>query len=265
MSATRSQGGLTTTIISDCTDVAFVEMRRSIQRGYAAAGGIGSVLSSIEPLVGCTPFSVTHASFLLRLLADAAGPHDVIMVIVNPIAERTQRLLARTSSGVIVEGTNTGALGWTLRELGCDACIELHDPGFLPFGGKEVHAPSVGALLAGRSLEQLGTDFPVERVRGSRPRIGEVLHIDNFGNLKICATPMEIPGFEEGHEITIKLSDGTAANARCHRRMMDLEDGCLVVYPGSSLGLLEIGRVRTAGPALPVHLGDIVSFHVDDV
>jgi S-adenosylmethionine hydrolase len=222
-------------------------MRQAIDRGYRESGGQGSALGRIEPLVRCDSFSVSNVNFLVRLLAENASPGTILMAIVNPISIRTERILGVTETGVSFEGTNTGAFGWLTADMGCVYCVELHDPGFVPFGGKFVHAPAVGRFLAGQSLEDLGSPFPTAGIRGGRPAAFEVVHIDNFGNAKLFAVPQGLGPLTVGEALTVTLPDNAKIDARYAIRMMDGADGTWCVYPGSSLGLLEVGQVRGRG------------------
>ena len=64
--------------------------------------------------------------------------------------------------------------------------------------------------------------------------------IDNFGNLKLNHKLKEhVDGdflnvFINGKKVTMKYA----------KRMMALDDGEIIIYPGSSFGFTEIGMVR---------------------
>lgn len=228
-------------VVSDCTDLAFAEMRGAII-GAARAAGMERD-PSIEPLVPVSDFSVIAGAFAARMMAEAYDPSTVIMVVINAIPLRTERIVGRLGNGMVFEGTNTGTFGWLIRDLGIEECFELHDPGFVPFGGKHVHAPAVGRLLAGQSMADLGRPFAPERIRATLPEPGVVVHVDNFGNAKLALDE----GFEDGEPLRVRLPDGSSFDAVYGRRMMDHPDGTWVVYPGSSLDLGEIGEVRGPG------------------
>lgn len=228
-------------VVSDCTDLAFAEMRGAII-GSARSAGLDRD-PAIEPLVPVSDFSVIAGAFAARMMADAYDERTVIMVVINAIPLRTERIVGRLGNGMVFEGTNTGTFGWLIRDFGLEECYELHDPGFVPFGGKYVHAPAVGRLLAGAALEDLGTPFTPKRIRAALPEPGVVVHIDNFGNAKLALGEL----YEDGEPLIVRLPDGTVLEALFGRRMMDHPDGTWVVYPGSSLELGEIGEVRGLG------------------
>jgi len=229
-------------VISDCTDIAFAEMRGSIISSARHAGLDRDPV--IEALVPVHHFSVLNAGFVLRLMAEAYSTDTLLMVIMNSIQQRTERIAGRLENGMHFEGTNTGAFGWLLRDFAVDECVELHDPGFVPFGGKFVHSPAVGKLLAGSTLVDVGDAFPVESVRRVEPEPNQIVHVDNFGNGKFLLEG----AFTEGQALTVELDSGVEIGAVYGRRMMSHPDGTWVVYPGSSMNLHEIGEVR--GPGL---------------
>lgn len=228
-------------VVSDCTDLAFAEMRGAII-GAARSAGMDHD-PRIEPLVPVSDFSVIAGAFAARMMAEAYDRRTVIMVVINAIPLRTERIVGRLGNGMLFEGTNTGTFGWLVRDLGLEECYELHDPGFVPFGGKFVHAPAVGRLLAGRPMHELGRPFAADRIRAVLPDPGVVVHVDNFGNAKLALDER----YDDGEPLSVRLPDGTLLDAVYGRRMMDSPDGTWVVYPGSSLALAEVGEVRGPG------------------
>ncbi|MFE7124424.1 hypothetical protein [Streptomyces sp. NPDC057617] len=235
-------------VVSDCTDVAFVEMRSSIFRAAEAYNPDADI--RIEPLVPVQPFSVLNAGFMVRLVAEISTPDTMIMFIMNSIQERTERIIGRTENGFVFEGTNTGAAGWLVDEFGVAECYEVHDPGFVPFGGKFVHGPAVGQFAAGKPMSEIGKPFPADKIRRTLPTEGTIVHVDNFGNAKF---PMRKQSFEYGDKLVVEVG-GETFDAVYWKRMMELEDGTWVVYPGSSFDLHEFGEVRGKG-VLPYGVG----------
>ncbi|POX64505.1 hypothetical protein C3492_05585 [Streptomyces sp. Ru62] len=229
-------------IVSDCTDVAYVEMRLAILN--AASTLNPEVDVRIEPLVAAQPFSVINAAFLVRLIAESAAPGTTIMCVLNSLPQRTERLVGRTvRGGLVFTGANTGALGWLAEDFGVAECFHIDDPGFVPFGGRTIHAPAVGALAAGRRPADLGRPFPAGAVRRIPVSEGLIVHVDNFGNAKFA---FDADGLLPGDPLRVTLGDRTI-DAVYGQRMMDHEDGTWVVYPGSSFGLHELGQVRSRG------------------
>lgn len=245
-------------IITDCTDVAYLEIRGAIYSNVTIEN------FEIEPLVKVENYNIVNVSFLVRLIAEIYPSGTVINVVVHPSKTRGERILGKTKKKeIIFEGTNTGAFGWLLEDFGCEELYEIVDSGFVPFGGKYVHAPIVGKLLSGYPLDKLGNSFPLSRIRDIDRNEGTILHIDNFGNIKFVG----VLNGENGDVYKIQIGEQTY-KAIYWNRMMEREDNELVIYPGSSFGFPEIGIVRgNAAEKLKINWNDkivVTKFEKDD-
>lgn len=223
-------------VLTDCVDVAWQEIRGSI---YSNCDYYDLV---IEPVVQVDSYSIVNVNFLVKLIAEIYPEGTIICVIVNPLKIRTERIVGKTKrKGIIFEGTNTGAFSWLIKDFGCEELYELFDPGFVPFGGKYVHAPVVGKIASGVSLNKLGNVFDVKKIRDVKMEEGTIMHIDNFGNLKLFHKFKKEP--ENGDVFSISFK-GKTMKAIYNKRMMEKNDGEIIIYPGSSFGYTEIGIVR---------------------
>ncbi len=222
-------------IITDCTDVALVEMRGVIH-SYAKSDEY-----EIEPIVAVDNYSIINTAFLFDLVVNTYPAGTVILIVVNPSQLRTERIIGRLKfKDIIFDGTNTGALGLVINKYGCSELYEIHDEGFVPFGGKYVHSPTIGKILAGQKLCELGNEFDIEGIRTVEIKNGTVFHVDNFGNVKMQG---DLGGASNGDKFVIEVN-GKILEAVFWKRMMERNDGEIVIYPGSSFGLPEIGIVR---------------------
>lgn len=223
-------------VLTDCVDVAWQEIRGSI---YSNCNDYDV---QIEPVVPVDSYSIVNVNFLVKLIAEIYPEGTIICVIVNPLKLRTERIVGRTKKkNIIFEGTNTGAFSWLIEDFGCEELYELHDPGFVPFGGKYVHAPAVGKVASGIELKELGHPFEVDKIRHIKMEAGTVMHIDNFGNLKLFHKFEEEP--KNGDRYIIKFN-GQELELIYNKRMMEKENGEIIIYPGSSFGYTEVGIVR---------------------
>lgn len=239
-------------IITDCVDVALLEIRGAIHT-YANSDDF-----EIEPIVEVENYNIVNTSFLFDIIVNAYPPGTVICIVVNPAQLRTERVIGRLKDkDIVFDGTNTGALGRTLQKYGCSELYEIHDNGFVPFGGKYVHAPTVGKILAGYPLNSLGKPFDVKNIRTVEIINGTVLHIDNFGNLKLQGS---LNSAQNGDRYILKVH-GRTLEAIFWKRMMERKNGEIVIYPGSSFGLPEVGIVRgNFAKEYNVKSGDFVEF-----
>lgn len=246
-------------IISDCTDVAYNEMRRKI---INECEKLNNYNVNVEPLVPAKEFSIINGAFLTRLMADFYPSGTIFMVILNPLKERSARIFGETLKGHIFEGANTGTLNWLIDDIGLKELYEIKDSRFFPFGGKYVHAPIVAKIASGIPYREYGeerdkdflTDFSIEN--------NTVVHIDNFGLMKIKGA---IHKYKEGTKLRIYKNGKKSIEAVYAKRMMSLDDGTWALYSGSSLNHMpELGKVRYKNGAeeLDVKIGDKITWKV---
>ncbi len=240
--------------ITDCIDVAYNELRGVV---FSKLNELNSNLEiEVEPVVPVIPFSIINTNFILRLMAEDYPEGTIFSVIVNPMQERPARLIGKTKiKNFYFLGANTGAFDWFLKDFGIEELYEMQDLGFLPFGGKYVHAPVAARIASGESLDSIGSKFNVNDLVSLNISQGTIVHIDNFGLIKFTGTLSEI---NEGDVVTIETNQ-KVFKVTYTKRMMSKETGEWIIYPGSTLGLLEIGKVRENG-ALEINskVGDIL-------
>lgn len=238
-------------VLTDCVDVAWQEIRGSI---YSNCDEFDVC---IEPVVPVDSYSIINVNFLVKLIAEIYPDGTIICVIVNPLKIRTERIVGRTKrKNIIFEGTNTGAFSWLIRDFGCEELYELFDPGFVPFGGKYVHAPAVGKIVSGVPINELGNKFALNKIRHVDMQEGTIMHIDNFGNLKLFHKFDIEP--KNGDKFIIEFNN-EKIEIIYNKRMMEKDDGTIIIYPGSSFGFTEIGIVRDHfSSKYNVKIGDIV-------
>ncbi len=240
--------------ITDCVDIAYNELRGTVLSQLHKAGS--GIDLEIEPVVVVKPFSIINGSFVLRLMAEVYPEDTIFSVILNPLRERPARLIGKTKTKrFYFLGANTGVFDWFLRDFGLEELYEIHDPGFVSFGGKYVHAPAATHVASGGLLSLIGSKFDPSNLAKLDIQDGTILHIDNFGLMKFKGV---VPQANEGDRLTIEVA-GKTFSAVYAQRMMSRETGEWVVYPGSSFGLPELGKVREDGAEeLGVKVGDVI-------
>lgn len=238
--------------ITDCADVAYNELRGVILDNLKSDEVI------VEPVAPVAPFSIIDGNFVLRLMAEAYPEGTIFSIILNPSKDRPARLIGQTKEkGIYFMGANTGVFTWLFRDFGIEELYELNDPGFFPFGGKYVHAPAVAQIATGKPLRDMGRPFDIEKIIKIDIAGGTIVHIDNFGLMKFTG---ELTGLNDGDKLEVNVN-GETLKAVYAKRMMSQETGEWVIYPGSSFGLPEFGKVRENGAKeLNVKIGDIITF-----
>jgi S-adenosylmethionine hydrolase len=160
-------------------------------------------------------------------------------VVIDPGVGTDRAAIAVASEGRFLVGPDTGVLSPAL--LGTDArVVRLTIPrGAAPtFHGRDVFAPAAARLAQGGDLESVGSPFTESRVRrtpephrrGDGVIVGEVIHIDRFGN---AVTNLLAPygGSVEAGGQTLSIG----------RTYADVDPGRYTAVSGSS-GLVEIAR-----------------------
>ena len=253
-------------IISDCSDVAYNEMRATIISELDKYR-INDI--EVEPLVKVKEFSIINGGFLIRLLAEEYSPKDtVFLVVLNPLkAKRKERarIIGELKNGLKFVGANTGALNWAIEDIGLKNLYEVNAPGlkgkdFISFGGKSIHSPIAAKVARGVNFRELGKKRDNKFLAKFRIKEGTVVHIDNFGVAKIKA---KLPTLKEGERLNVYVNGVKKIKARFTYCMKDLLDKEWAIYPGSSLNNLpEIGKVRCKDSAkkLGIKIGDVVTF-----
>lgn len=254
-------------IITDCSDLAANELHAVLALSLEKIGANDIV---IEPVVTVPEFSVLNASFVARLLAESYNPKNLtILSVVNTLDtsnSKRARIAGRLKNGLQFVSGNTGVFSWLISDFGLDELYETDQTGlkgdkFISFGGKYIHAPIAARLAANGDLDAVKVDdFPEKNLIKLSYDKGVVLHIDNFGVVKIFNTSKDLR--PKPNEVFVLLvNDEDKGNIVFCTSMKELSDGTLAVYEGSSLGLLEIGYVRCTGTAqkLGIKVGDTIA------
>lgn len=140
---------------------------------------------------------VSEAAFLVRAMARGFPPSSVHVVVVDPgVGGRRLSIAIETRAGPDLVGPDNGVLYPLARELGLRSTRRI-DPGRLPsrsrvgttFDGRDVFAPAAALLATGGRVSSLGPAVKPTPLELPEPRtrrdaiVGEVVHVDRFGNL----------------------------------------------------------------------------------
>ncbi|PJE65164.1 hypothetical protein COU91_02930 [Candidatus Saccharibacteria bacterium CG10_big_fil_rev_8_21_14_0_10_47_8] len=258
-------------VITDCSDIAANDLYATLVTNL---DNLNTNKVVVEPIVVVSEFSVLHASFVARLLAEAYNPDSLtILAVVNPLDTSTAkraRIAGRLKNGIKIVGANTGVFTWLINDYGLDEVCETDATGlqgkdFISFGGKYIHAPIAAKYAVTDDINSIKiADFTENDLMKLEYMPGMVLHIDNFGVAKIFLNANDFSANNGDHLTLRKNGKELGELTYCHS-MKELPDGALALYKGSSLGLLEIGTVRKLGTAkeLGLTIGDVVEIIPD--
>lgn len=246
-------------VFSDCTDIAYTEVYQKL------TGELESLEVQnydILPLVPISNFSVTNAAFSIRLMADLCEEGTIFLVIVNGVNSNPIRVFGETQNGIIFVGNNSGYFSWLLKDFGLKKAYQSRKDRKTDnrsFGGRNVQAPIAARIAAGIEYDEIGVPCDPSLINMAEIPQGSVVHIDNFGLMKInLPITNEI---EMSSSVDIFVNNEYRTTAVFTKKMKTSKTGEWVVFPGSSLSppLLELARVRSQ------HSADELGVSVDDV
>jgi hypothetical protein len=221
------------------------------------AGAMKGVILSINPDVTITditheipPHDVFKGAFTLRNFYRYFPRQTIHVAIVDPGVGGRRKAIALEADGHIFVGPDNGVFTFIYRESKPYRVHEIKSPKHTlsdisrTFHGRDIFAPVAAHLSLGVSVEDLGKELrkpielPIKEPALRRDEIiGEVIHIDSFGNL-VTNIPAEL--LKSGSRIHIgeRIIRGISTS------YSDVPKGKLLAIVGSS-GFLEIS----------VHLG----------
>ncbi|ATB28062.1 SAM hydrolase/SAM-dependent halogenase family protein [Melittangium boletus] len=216
------------------------------------------------------PQDVRGGAFLLWSAVESFAEGSLHLAVVDPGVGSARRGVAvRSRRGDMLVGPDNGLLVPALSLLGgMDVAVELTEPaGWGPrrsrtFHGRDVFAPVVGHLAMGVPLEKLGRaltrletpfSFPAPR-REDDTLVGEVLHVDTYGNLVT-----NVPGESLPTRFQVRLGTTVIPDAP-HVHYQTVASGAPLSLVGST-GLLEVS-VRDGSAARELGVGRGASVYI---
>lgn len=160
----------------------------------AAIAGIAPNALVVDISHAVPPQSVLAGQRLLRASVPYFPPGSILLAVVDPGVGSSRRPMALRSGGCIFVGPDNGLFTpW----LPGEAAVELTSSEFrLPqtsatFHGRDVFAPAAAHLAVGVPIDRLGPALtdpvllqpPRPETREDGTIVGEVVHVDRFGNL----------------------------------------------------------------------------------
>lgn len=261
-------------IVADCSDVAIEQIKAKFSK-FLPEDNL-----NFYPVI-VSNFQINNGILLSKLVADEIphGKNTLFLAIVNPLSDKPKRMFAELENGTLIVGADTGIFTLLFDEFRIKQAYKNKEQGHVSFGGLHMHTTIAAKLLNRENKSNLGVKIPESNVKRRYPEKGEVVHIDNFGLIKLWYRMSDFD-FSEGQKVKIKNENGEVFEAFFSTRMMDNDDNDLVVYPGSSLlkknkgddledyaktGLVEIGMVRSSKTAekLNVEIGDVLKLLID--
>ncbi|HVX92803.1 MAG TPA: hypothetical protein VHA74_01680, partial [Candidatus Dojkabacteria bacterium] len=191
---------------------------------------------------------------------------------------------------LILMGSNNGIFDWIARDFEFDYLAEITTKKPFVINGQIIYLPGenvpqdydtrfseetmhrtfgahviYGAIAVGLALgvdyKKFGEDRNNDFIVPLDISDGEIVHIDNYGNLKIYGKL----DFNDGFKIKLSKNGQFLTNAEyVTGRMMSSQTGTFVVYPSTSLpNMIDIALVRgNAAKQLNLRIGDKLTYEV---
>lgn len=158
--------------------------------------------------------NISQAAFMLGLILDDFPPGTIFVVVVDPGVGSERRGLLITSTKHYFIGPDNGVFSAVYKAETTNSVYQLENPKYFgkklssTFHGRDVFGPCAAYLASGVSPAEFGPEVKSDLVEvsnlepevSSQSIIGEVMHIDAFGNLvtNIHSTHLEaVPEFEK--------------------------------------------------------------------
>lgn len=206
---------------------------------------------------GVAPQDIRGGAFELAAACPDFPPHTVFVAVVDPGVGTDRSAMALRVGDARFVGPDNGVFDLVLQQHAADEARRLDNPRVqratlsATFEGRDRFAPAAAWLAAGAPFEHLGPVI-VPAVRLTWPSaqthadriIGEVVHVDRFGNLitNIDRTPWS----PKGPPVEVWL--GAHGPIRVVRTYGDAPPGSLVALVGST-GRLEVALVSGSAAA----------------
>ena len=196
-------------------------------------------------------------------------PGTVHLAVVDPGVGGERRAIAAEAGEWRFAGPDNGVLTWALECAGDVRAVELTNAKYVrpdvsaTFHGRDVFAPVAAHLAAGVPLDDLGPRVDdLARLPVAQPRVkgdalvGEVLHVDRFGNLITNIDRATLERFAPGAAVRVEIEGHDVGPLR--RAYADASVGELLALIEST-GRLEVAvREGSAAAALGCARGTAV-------
>ncbi|MHC1743746.1 MAG: S-adenosyl-l-methionine hydroxide adenosyltransferase family protein [Syntrophobacteraceae bacterium] len=221
-----------------------------LQDGYVAS--MKGVILSICPqatLVDITheisPRDIQSAAFVLHTVAPSFPPGTIHVVVVDPGVGTERKAIAVQTPDCTLVGPDNGVFSRVLRTASPLQARSLENVRFQrspvcpTFHGRDIFAPVAAHLAAGLALEHLGpsctpivAEWTVPKLEGGA-LLGEVIHIDRFGNAVTNIATKDLKRFSPQLEDVHVRAKDQDIGPPC-RTYGDRQPGSLLALIGSS-------------------------------
>ncbi len=220
-------------------------------------------------------FDVRMGAFMLVCAAPFFPEGTVHVVVVDPsVGTKRRPLLIQTKKAFFI-GPDNGILVPAANNQGITHIYEITNPRFMllevssTFHGRDIFAPSAAHLANGTQLKKFGPEIKkiakpsfAKIVKQKSGIIGEVLHIDSFGNIITNIGKEQLESMDTGETVHVKVGSAKL-KLKLYKTYAEAKEHALIALIGSH-GFLEISiNQGNAAQVLKIQRGDKTALHRD--
>jgi len=197
-----------------------------------------------------TPQDTLEASLILENAYPYFPPGTVHVAVVDPGVGSSRRPIVVVTPDHLFVGPDNGTFTRIFEAHEIEGVFEITNDSFMlanvshTFHGRDVFAPAAAHLASGRTPEEVGprvtdprqSEIPVPRIYPDQI-CGEVIYIDNFGNVITNISRKQCDAAVGDHAMRIRINGKVIRTI--HRTYQDSEPGAALALFGSN-ELLEI-------------------------
>ncbi|UCC58480.1 MAG: S-adenosyl-l-methionine hydroxide adenosyltransferase family protein [Candidatus Bathyarchaeum sp.] len=209
---------------------------------------INSEASVVDITHEVDKFNIRMGAFILASATPYFPPNTVHVAVVDPgVGTKRRSIIVETKRGFYV-GPDNGLLMLAAQKEGIIKVYHIDNPKYMlsrvsrTFHGRDIFAPAAAHLAAGTGPSEFGPaiqdyvfpEFVKPQAREGEV-VGEVLHIDDFGNIvsNISVEDLQSEGFHKGDSLLVRLGDKTLILQFCSA-YGEVPDGTALALVGSS-------------------------------
>ena len=175
-------------------------------------------------------FNIRMGAYVLASAAPYFPPNTIHVAVVDPgVGTKRRPIIAETNRSLYV-GPDNGLLMLAAHKEHIKKVYQLDNPKYMlsqvskTFHGRDIFAPAAAHLAQGNKPSDFGPaiqDYILPEFAKPHAKkgelLGEVLHIDDFGNIvsNISAENLEKMGFHEGITLLVRLGSKTLTLRFC--------------------------------------------------
>jgi S-adenosyl-L-methionine hydrolase (adenosine-forming) len=225
-------------------------------------------LSMVDVSHSIPPHDVRSGAYLISTVFEFFPPGTVHLAVVDPGVGTERRGLVIEAGGHFFVGPDNGLFSWALQGQPRWQAHSLENPAYWrpavskTFHGRDIFAPVAAHLARGTPLQSFGPPCNpymahwISITRSEGEIHGEVIHIDNFGNIVTNLSLQEIEEFAAGRAWGVAI--GSHQITRFAHTYGEVKAGAALMLIGSN-GFLEIALNQgDAAKNMRVKTGDRV-------